>query len=84
MIIYNILVVCSAPYSLAISVQVNDNRPYEEGEVVIFQCMPGMGSADVMIATSTLEGSWRSDPILLNCSSTTTNTIKSARGIDLL
>ena len=66
---------CSTPPSLlAVPVQANDRRPYVEGDVVNFQCLSGLSPADVMIATCTMEGSWRPDPQLLTCSSTTEDT----------
>ena len=89
MINYDILVVCSAPPSLlAIPVQANGSRPYVEGDVVVFQCLPGMSPADVTIATCTMEGTWRPDPQLLNCSSPTeysknTTAILSTQGMQL-
>ena len=74
---------CSAPPSLlAVAVQTNDRCPYVEGDVVYFQCLSGLSSADVMIATCTMEGRWRPDPQLLNCSSPTEDTtIMSAEGM---
>ena len=42
--------------------------------MVNFQCISGLSPADVMIVTCTVEGSWRPDPQLLNCSSTTEGT----------
>ena len=66
---------CSVPPSLlAVPVQANNSSPYVEGDVVIFQCLSGLSPTDVMIATCTMEGSWRPDPQLLNCSSTTEDT----------
>ena len=66
---------CSAPPSpLNGSVQANDSRTYVDGDVVNFQCLSGLSPADVMIATCTMEGSWRPDPQLLTCSSTTEDT----------
>ena len=66
---------CSAPPSpLNGSVQADNSSPYVEGDVVNFQCLSGLSPADVMIATCTMEGSWRPDPQLLTCSSTTEDT----------
>ena len=66
---------CSAPPSpLDGSVQANDSRTYVEGDVVNFQCLSGLSTADVMIATCSMEGSWRPDPQLLTCSSATEDT----------
>ena len=66
---------CSAPPSpLAVPVQANNSSPYVEGDVVNFQCFSGLSPADVMIATCTMEGSWRPDPQLLTCSTSTEDT----------
>ena len=66
---------CSLPLSpLNGSVQANDRCLYVEGDVVNFQCLPGLSPASVMIATCTTEGSWRPDPQLLNCTSATDET----------
>ena len=83
MINYYILVVCSVPPSfLAVPVQANDSHPYVEGDMAIFQCLSGLSPADVMIATCTMEGSWRPDPQLLTCSSPTEDTaIMSGQGM---
>ena len=74
---------CSVPPSLlAVPVQANVRRTYVEGDVVNFRCLSGLSSADVMIATCTMEGRWRPDPQLLNCSSPTEDTtIMSAEGM---
>ena len=78
---------CSVPpFLLAVPVQANDSRPYVKGDVVIFQCLSGLSPADAMIATCTVEGSWKPDPQLLNCSSptedtTTTTAIMTAQGM---
>ena len=80
---------CSAPPSLlAVPVQANNRCPYVEGDVVVFQCLSGMSPADIMIATCTMEGSWRPDPQLLTCSSatehtTTTSASTSTQGMQL-
>ena len=66
---------CSVPPSLlAVPVQANDRLPCVEGDAVIFQCLSGLSPADVMIATCSMEGSWRPDPQLLTCSSPTEDT----------
>ena len=66
---------CSAPPSpLNGSVQVYNRCPYVEGDMVNFQCLSGLSPADVMIATCSMEGSWRPDPQLLTCSSATEDT----------
>ena len=80
---------CSSPPSLlAVPVQANNRCPYVEGDVVNFQCLSGLSPADVMIATCTMEGSWRPDPQLLTCSSatedtTTTSASTSTQGMQL-
>ena len=80
---------CSDPPSpLNGSVQANNRCLYMEGDVVNFQCLSGLSPADVMIATCTMDGSWRPDPQLLTCSSATEDTatataITSSRGIQL-
>ena len=80
---------CSVPPSLlAVPVQANDIRAYVEGDMVNFQCLSGLSPADVMIATCSMEGSWRPDPQLLTCSSATEDTttctaITSTQGMQL-
>ena len=56
------------------SVQAKYRSLYVEGDVVNCQRLSGLSPADVMIATCTMEGSWRPDTQLQNCSSTTEDT----------
>ena len=80
---------CSAlPSPLNSSMQANNRCPYVEGDVVNFQSLSGLSPADVMIATCTMEGSWRPDPQMLTCSTateetTTTSAITSTKGKQL-
>ena len=66
---------CIAPPTLWNgSVQANNRSLYVEGDVVNCRRLCGLSPACVIIATCTMEGSWRPDPQLQNFSSTTEDT----------
>ena len=72
---YYVLVVCSVPPSLlAVPMHDNDSRPYVEGDVMNFKCL----SANVIVATCTMEGSWGPDSQPPTCSSTAESTATTA------
>ena len=55
-------------------VQANNRCMYVERDVVNFQYLSGLSTADLMIATCGMEGSWRPDQQLLTCFRATEDT----------